>query len=97
MKQFKLVMADDNDLYAPDGGVAVIRYNGEMMLTDYYQEKIDPKWPTDDIWENLAEGKMYCKEWEGENKLTQEMIDDAISWLGYNPDEVEVIKETENV
>jgi hypothetical protein len=82
--------AEDNDLFAPDGGVAVIRFNGEHMVTDYYQEKIDPSWGEEEIWEKLAEGEMYCKDWEGQTELTQEMINDAIEWLGFDPDNVEV-------
>lgn len=93
MHEFKIVKGvEDNDLYAPDGGVAVIRFNGEIMLTDYYRAKIDLSWDVDDIWENLAEDRMYCKEWPDEEELTKEMIDDAIDWLGFNPDECNVIE-----
>lgn len=79
---------EDNDLFAPDGGVAVIRFNGEMMLTDYYEDRIKSTWDQEDIWENLAEGKMFCKEWPGKYELTAEMLDDAVEWLGFNPKEV---------
>jgi len=91
MEKFRVEFnGEDTDVLAPDGGVAVIRHNGEMMLTDYYQEKIDPSWDEDDKWDLLAEGKMYCKEWPGEDEITDEIIDDAIGWLGFDPSNVEI-------
>lgn len=92
MDRFYLKLGhEDNDLFAPDGGVAVIRHNGEHMLTDYYQERIDPEWDEEEIWDKLAEGEMYVQDWENEQYLTNEMIDDAINWLGYDPKNVEVV------
>jgi hypothetical protein len=92
---FRIVKGEeDNDLFAPDGGVAVIRHNGELMTAEYYQDKINPETDPKDIWEELAEGSMCYEDWVDEDEMTQEMIDAAIIWLGYSPEDVE-LKEIE--
>jgi hypothetical protein len=69
----------DIDIRTEDGGVATIRHNGERYLTEYYQTR--DKGTTID-WEKLAEGKMYCKEWDlNVTSISTPMIDDALAWL----------------
>lgn len=72
-----------------DGGIACIRYAEpcsetplRVATTDYYQTRItqleDPT--ADNVWELLAEGKMYANDWNKEyNSL--ELIQDALNWL----------------
>jgi len=74
LHQFKEV-----DVILEDGGVVCIRHNGEHVLSDYYQTRIDVN--AEDIWEQIGEGKMYCKDWEGEDIVTHDMILDALNWL----------------
>lgn len=85
---------DEADLFLDDGGVASFHHNGENMLTTYYQDRVDQDTLSDDesIWDVLSEGKQYCKDWHGEHELTQEMIDDAVAWLGFDPKKVNIIR-----
>jgi hypothetical protein len=73
---------EDTDIFMSDGGVATLHHNGEHMVTTYYQDRITSERYAEDMWDELAEGKTYCKDWEGEDKTTTEMITDAILWLG---------------
>lgn len=81
-----------------DGGVASA-YNpdGAYYRTDYYQSRITPETTLDNIWEELAEGKMYGKGWDGsEAELITEgndtLVDDMIDWLFLSTEEVEIVK-----
>lgn len=69
----------DFDVVTEDGGVANIYFNGDNFVTTYYQNRIkDLK--DDELWDYLADGKSYSKDWdEGTNLDT--MIIDALAWL----------------
>jgi len=68
------------DVILEDGGVVSFHHNGENICSTYYQDRIEK--PFDEIdWDKLAEGKVYMKDWEGEDKITREMIMDALNWL----------------
>lgn len=73
------------DVFMSDGGVATMHHNGEHIITTYYQRRVVAEEMEqegiEDIWEFLSEGKAYCKDWEGEDKVTMEMIKDAVHWL----------------
>ena len=77
------------DIFMSDGGVASIHHNGEHIITTYYQDRCDSE--DEYIWEKLSEGKVYCKDWEGEDKITDEMLEDAVQWL-YMGGNTEIIK-----
>ena len=78
-------LKDEADLYMSDGGVATFHHNGEGILTTYYQDRFIPEETQleegQTIWDVLAEGKVYHKEWVGQHTITDEMIDDAVNWL----------------
>ena len=78
-------LKDEADLYMSDGGVATFHHNGEGILTTYYQDRFIPEETQleeeQTMWDVLAEGKVYHKEWVGQHTITDEMIDDAINWL----------------
>lgn len=82
----QIILQLDGDavtIIAPDGGVATITFS-DHVYTSYYQSRLQ-KPPvelqiTDEDWEQLGEGKLYQKDWEG-TELTMEMIKDAIGWL----------------
>tara|TARA_R110001606_G_scaffold203594_4_gene351694 strand:- start:103 stop:459 length:357 start_codon:yes stop_codon:yes gene_type:complete len=83
-----LIIKDTRDnevtIFLSDGGVSSIHDTGEYFLAEYYQSRIDLDQLEDEgyeFWEELAEGKMYCKEYPVEN-VTEKMIDECINWLG---------------
>lgn len=72
---------EDLDIYLSDGGVASLHHNGSHMVTTYYQSRIkDINNPNN--WEILSEGKVYTKDWEDRQEADDDMILDAIIWLG---------------
>jgi hypothetical protein len=63
-----------------DGGVVSIYHNDENQVSMYYQDRITEDMDPDEIWETLAEGKAYLKDWpEGTHRDT--IILDALDWL----------------
>jgi hypothetical protein len=86
---------DDVDVIDEYGGVTSIHFNDEHYVSSYYQNRIDKQFLEKGsdltIWEDLAQGKMYIKDWKGDtDDATEEMIHDAMNWL--NP--AEEISET---
>ena len=88
------VIEDGNAEYTivvEDGGVATLHHNGYHMLTTYYQDRVTEETSKDTIWDELAEGKVYIKDWEGitdapTDKQLEEMVIDALNWLVFHPD-----------
>ena len=79
-----LVDKTEIQVVAQDGGVAVIDLeNPEEIRTTYYQNRVDRLAREIEItavdWEELAEGKSYCKDWREASLL--ELIKDAVCWL----------------
>ncbi|HMW11076.1 MAG TPA: hypothetical protein PJ987_11600 [Bacteroidia bacterium] len=104
MTQIKAFIFRDKDsegtinIFMEDAGVAS-SYNpdGTYYRTDYYQNRITPETTLDNIWDELAEGKMYGKGWDGsEAELITEandtLVDDMIAWLFCATEEVEFVK-----
>ena len=60
---------EDTDIFMSDGGVATINFNGEHMVTTYYQTRVEDAENNDEVWEIVAEGKAYCKDWEDDQKV----------------------------
>lgn len=88
----------DNDsatIRVDDGGIAVIRHNGEQFVSDYYQSRDKNEIPD---WEKLSKGKMYCKEWSSSySNICKAMIDHALNWLVLSTGIINVVKiEKEN-
>jgi hypothetical protein len=68
------------DVISEDGGVVSIYHNDENQVSMYYQDRITEDMDPDEIWETLAEGKAYLKDWpEGTHRDT--IILDALDWL----------------
>ena len=78
MKQIKYNVItegeDDYTIRTGDGGLAVIRHNGENLLTDYYQDRTKD---AEIDWDKMSESKMHCKDWEDKTFIDQDMIYDA--------------------
>jgi hypothetical protein len=75
--------ANEADVFMTDGGVATFHHNGEHMLTTYYQDRVvvEMLGEDEDLWEKLAEGKAYIKDWPEKQEVDDGMIKDAVSWL----------------
>lgn len=89
---------DSMDVILEDGRCSYIYHNGEHWLTDYYSDSINVQ--SDDIWEELAEGKIFNKHWPSNYiAITDEMIDDAVEWHNddeYSSDYIEYTSPEEN-
>lgn len=70
------------DVITEDGGIASIYFTDDAYNTIYYQSKITNESSDvhSSVWDDLAEGKTYTKDWEG-NPTEDEMIQDALNWL----------------
>lgn len=80
--------AEEIHVITDDGGIACIReVDAEeyAAITEYYQERFDAGMiESETLWEELGEGKMYCKEWQSgyeTDKELQEKVEDALDWL----------------
>jgi hypothetical protein len=67
------------DIILEDGGVATVHHNGEHLLTTYYQDRVHAI--DDEMWDVLADGNTYTKDWNDKQVVDAEVIDDAIDWL----------------
>lgn len=80
------------DVITEDGGVASISFIDGEYQTMYYQSRIN-KDSTDvdgSVWDGLADGKAYIKDWEVV-PTRDELIKDALGWLVVpQPDKWEV-------
>lgn len=69
----------DFDIITEDGGIVSVHHNGENLVSTYYQTRL-----TDirggDIWDELAEGKAYVKDWD-EDTEQDEIVRAALDWL----------------
>jgi hypothetical protein len=106
MEQIKaFIFRDKNDgeltVIMQDGGVASTYNPDDYYRTDYYQSRMTPETTLDTVWEELGEGKMYTKDWDGNDTLlidelneekSEILIDDMIRWLFLSTREVEVVK-----
>lgn len=76
------VIIEQNDefiILTEDGGIVAVHNNGDNLVSSYYQNRISDTMDSDNVWEELAEGKVYMKDWD--NESVQHIIQDALSWL----------------
>lgn len=81
--EYALVKIDNSDtsidIIVEDGGICSIHHNGTHLITTYYQDRTNRI--DDDMWDNLANGKAYLKDWEDKQDVDDEVIEDALDWL----------------
>jgi len=101
MKQVKAFIFRDNNncltVIMEDGGVASAYKPDSNYRTDYYQSRITTETTLDGIWDELAEGKMYGKSWDGSeaeliSEANETLVDDMIGWLYVSTEEVEFVE-----
>lgn len=64
-----------------DGGVASPYHNQDHMLVDLYQSRITPETDIENMYDILAEGKMYVQEYKEHQEVHPVMIQESIAWL----------------
>ena len=85
----KVTVTHEHDEYVimtENNGVAVVRQIESGMTTEYYKRRANTDLSNDEMWEELLEGEVVYKNWNGAYDLTMEMIRDAVAWLGCNSD-----------
>lgn len=97
--------SQNGDVFLSDGGVASFHFASEGMQTTYYQSRIPKELVSesgqidfDRLWDKLSYGEQYLHDWpEHVDSVTDEMIEDAVNWLGYNMDELEHVGTLEEI
>ena len=80
---YKLNILPDGgmEIITNDGGVATIDCIEGNYSTTYYQSRLTDMPDGMNMWEYLAEGKAYVKDWDYD-PTPEEAIEDALNWLG---------------
>lgn len=96
-RKVKYAVIDSSDngclVIVEDGGIATCHNNGEYLITEYYQDRIEKENVfVEDFWDILAEGKMYLHDWENKYEWDEEVVQDMLNWLYMATDEVEFVK-----
>lgn len=88
---FRIIQEDaEITIITENGGVACIRESGyslddepRVAVTDLYQMRLndDPSITADNVFDVLAEGKMYCTDSATAKYNSLEAIEDALGWL----------------
>jgi hypothetical protein len=63
-----------------DGGCVAIHHNGDNIVSTYYQKRLTDIENPNEVWNELAEGKIYLKDWDIE-PTREIIIKDALDWL----------------
>ena len=79
--KYKVVNTTDGgyDIFTEDGGVASVSCV-DGYSTTYYQSRLTSSDNFETMWQVLAEGKAYVKDWPDEPTL-EKLVQDALSWL----------------
>ena len=79
MHALVLLTEDDCLIILKNGGIASGHYNGDYFLLEMYQQRLVA--PVGKIWEEVEDFTTYCKEFEYEDHLTDEILEYALNWL----------------
>jgi hypothetical protein len=71
---------DSFEIITEKGGVASCYKTPENFVTNFFCKSLNECDTDKDIWEQLAEGKVYFKDWE-KTPTVQEAIENALEWL----------------
>ena len=85
-----------------DGGVATTYNPDDYCRTDYYQKRIAKETTRESIWDELGEGKVYNKDWDGDRtplkiEADDEVIIDMVRWLYMSTKAVEFVRNERGV
>lgn len=82
------------DFFFSNGYIASCYHNEECMITEYYQNPLDPKIFGEDettLWQMAADNKVSHQEWKDKQKIDEEVITDILDY--YAKDELVTIEE----
>ena len=85
------------DFFFSNGYVASCYHNDECLITEYYQNPLDPKIFGEDngtLWQMAADNKVTHHEWKDKQTIDEEVITDILDY--YAKDELVTIKEEHN-
>lgn len=68
------------DIITEDGGIVSVHHNGEHPVSTYYQDRLESWMEADYVFDQLAEGKAYHKDWTDDTP-EEDIIQDALNWL----------------
>jgi len=93
--KYAVIPTDDTEMMVivQDGGIATCHHNGEYILTEYYQDRIEKEnVGSEEFWDILGEGKMYLKDWEDKQTWDEEVVQDMLEWLYVSTVDVVFVK-----
>lgn len=81
--KYKVVNNDQQgwDVFTEDGGVTTIEKIEGTYRSSYYQRTISDMEEGEDMWDYLAEGKIFVKDWHEHTPSKTDAIMDALFWL----------------
>lgn len=97
MKYYVLNLKEDLLVITQDGGVGCSTIDGrEFAFSEYYQSRLTKESKLETMYDELSEGKMYCKDWDETGKekrvLDQEVEQDIINWLVCSTEPIEMVR-----
>ncbi len=93
--KYAVIPSDETEMMVivQDGGIATCHHNGSHILAEYYQDRIEKEnVGSEEFWDILAEGKMYCKDWEEKQTWDEEVVKDMLEWLYVSTVDVVFVK-----
>jgi hypothetical protein len=93
--KYAVISTDKTEMFViiQDGGIATCHNNGEHLITEYYQDRIEKEdVGSEDFWDILAEGKMYIKDWEEKQEWDEDVVQDMLQWLYVATEDVVFVK-----
>jgi len=93
--KYAVIPTDETEMMVivQDGGIATCNHNGSHILTEYYQNRIEKDdVGNEELWDILADGKVYCKDWEEKQTWDEEVVEDMLNWLYSSPVDVVFVK-----
>lgn len=97
LKYYVLYTQDDLLVITQDGGVGCSTIDSrEFALSEYYQSRLTKDSKFETMYDELSEGKMYCKDWDEAGKekrvLDQEVELDILNWLVCSTEPIEIVR-----
>lgn len=97
MKYYVLNTGEDLLVITQDGGVGTATIDDrEFVFSEYYQSRLTKESNFETFYDDLGEGKMYCKDWNEAGKekrdFDQDVVQDIVDWLVCSTEPIEMIR-----
>ena len=93
--KYAVIPTDETEMMVivQDGGIATCYHNGSHILTEYYQNRIEKDdVGSEEFWDILADGNIFCKDWEDKQTWDEEIINNMLEWLYVSTVDVVFVK-----